>query len=117
MQPRSGLSLSSLRIFLVNSTRLQQSFKGIWTKHVQFYLDNANNAARTAKYSSFLGSQSSAVIHFATGSSNVPGSVWYAPSSGGSVFTPETDSSGLAAHVAAAKVSYLVDWYIFTSIG
>jgi len=81
----------------------QQSFKGIWTKHLQFYLDNANSASRTAKYSGFLGSQSSAVIHYATGAQNIAGSVWYAPSQGGSVFTPETDSSGLAAHVAAAK--------------
>jgi len=81
----------------------QQSFKGIWAKHLQYYLDTANDASRTTKYSSFLGSQSSAVLHYATGSSNVPGSVWYAPDNGGSVFTPETDSSGLAAHIANAK--------------
>jgi hypothetical protein len=33
---------------------LQQVFKGIWTKHLQFYLDNAG-ASRVAKYSGFLG--------------------------------------------------------------
>jgi len=81
----------------------QASFKGIWTKHVQFYLDNANDASRTAKYSSFLGSQSSAVFHFGTNAQGIVGTVWYAPSNGGSAFTPESDASGLAAHIAAAK--------------
>ncbi|TFK44668.1 glycoside hydrolase family 76 protein [Crucibulum laeve] len=81
----------------------QQIFKGIWTKHLQFYLDNANDASRTAKYSSFLGSQTSAVLHFGTNANNDVGSVWYAPDQGGSVFTPKSSASGLAAHVAAAK--------------
>jgi len=81
----------------------QQSFKGIWTKHLQYYLDNANDAARTAKYKPFLGSQSSAVLHFGTNAQNIAGSVWYAPNQGGSVFSPESSSSGLAAHIAAAK--------------
>jgi len=81
----------------------QQIFKGIWTKHVQFYLDDANNANRTAKYSDFLGSQSSAVFHYGTNSANDIGSVWYAPDQGGSVFTPKSSASGLAAHIADAK--------------
>jgi hypothetical protein len=96
-------------------------FQGIWTKHLQFYLDMANDAARTAKYSAFLWSQSSGVFHFGTSASNDVGSVWYAPNQvrcrlrtqpiqklilqtqGGSIFTPKTSASGLAAHVAAAK--------------
>ncbi|KAF7979100.1 hypothetical protein HWV62_43624 [Athelia sp. TMB] len=81
----------------------QQSFKGIWTKHLQYYLDTANSASRNAKYSGFLGSQLSAVIHYGTDASDDVGSVWYAPNAGGSVFTPETSASGLAAIVAAAK--------------
>lgn len=63
----------------------------------------ANDAARTAKYSSFLSSQSSAVFHFGTDADNDIGSVWYAPNQGGSIFTPKTSGSGLAAHVADAK--------------
>ncbi|KAG6837699.1 hypothetical protein H0H93_003501 [Arthromyces matolae] len=81
----------------------QQIFKGIWTKHLQFYLDRANDPARVAKYSGWLGSQTSAVYHYGTNAANIVGSVWYAPDQGGSIFTPKTDASGLAAHVAAAK--------------
>ncbi|KAF9478615.1 glycoside hydrolase family 76 protein [Pholiota conissans] len=80
----------------------QQIFKGIWTKHLQYYLDMAGSA-RVAKYSAFLGSQTSAVFHFGTNANADVGSVWYAPNQGGSVFTPKTSASGLAAHVAAAK--------------
>jgi hypothetical protein len=63
----------------------------------------ANDATRTAKYSPFLGSQDSAVFHYGTDANDDIGSVWYAPNAGGSVFTPKTSASGLAAHVAAAK--------------
>ncbi|TFY60411.1 hypothetical protein EVG20_g7426 [Dentipellis fragilis] len=77
--------------------------QGIWTKHVQYYLDNANDASRTAKYSSFLGSQSSAALHYGKSAANDVGSVWYAPNAGGSVFTPESTASGLEAFVSAAK--------------
>lgn len=52
--------------------------QGVWTKHLQYYLDYANDAARTAKYSSFLGSQTSAVFHYGTSASKDVGSVWYA---------------------------------------
>ncbi|KAJ7096339.1 glycoside hydrolase family 76 protein [Mycena epipterygia] len=81
------------------STRLQ----GIWTKSLQYYLDRANDPARTAKYSSFLGSQSSAVFHFGTDAAGDVGSVWYAPNAGGSIFTPKSSASGLEAHIADAK--------------
>ncbi|KAJ7262191.1 glycoside hydrolase family 76 protein [Mycena haematopus] len=74
----------------------QQIFKGIWTKSLQFYLDRANSAARNAKYSGFLGSQSSAVFHYGTDAANDVGSVWYAPKLA-------TSASGLEAHIAAAK--------------
>jgi len=81
----------------------QQIFKGIWTKHLQFYLDRANDPTRTAKYSPFLGSQSSAVFHYGTDAADDVGSVWYAPNAGGSIFTPKTSASGLEAQIAAAK--------------
>ncbi|KAJ7045498.1 glycoside hydrolase family 76 protein, partial [Mycena alexandri] len=81
----------------------QQIFKGIWTKSVQYYLDRANDPTRNAKYSAYLGSQSSGVIHFATDAAGDPGSVWYAPNAGGSIWTPKTSASGLEAHIAAAK--------------
>ncbi|KAJ7451171.1 glycoside hydrolase family 76 protein [Mycena latifolia] len=81
----------------------QQAFKGIFTKSVQYYLDRVNDPARNAKYSGFLGAQASGVFHFGTSASNDIGSVWYAPSQGGSVFTASSSSSGLAAHVANAK--------------
>ncbi|KAJ7703216.1 glycoside hydrolase family 76 protein [Mycena rosella] len=81
----------------------QQIFKGIWTKSLQYYLDRANDPARVAKYSAFLGSQSSGVFHFGTDAAGDVGSVWYAPNAGGSIFTPKTSASGLEAHIAAAK--------------
>ncbi|KAJ7480077.1 glycoside hydrolase family 76 protein [Mycena galericulata] len=81
----------------------EEAFKGIFTKHVQYYLDRANDPARTAKYSGFLHAQASAVFHYGTDSSNDIGSVWYAPSQGGSEFSATSSSSGLAAHIANAK--------------
>ncbi|KAF5386228.1 hypothetical protein D9615_002518 [Tricholomella constricta] len=66
----------------------QQIFKGIWTKHLQFYLDYANDPARTAKYSAWLGSQSSGVFHFGTNANNDVGSVWYAPDQVGAIGLP-----------------------------
>ncbi|CAK5265762.1 unnamed protein product [Mycena citricolor] len=81
----------------------QQLFKGLWTKHLQYFLDRANSPALNSKYSGFLGSQSSAVFHFGTDANNDVGSVWYAPNAGGSIFTPKTSASGLEAHVADAK--------------
>ncbi|KAF8200850.1 glycoside hydrolase family 76 protein [Pholiota molesta] len=80
----------------------QQLFKGIWTKHLQYYLDMAGSS-RVAKYSGFLGSQNSAVFHYGTNANNDVGSVWYAPNQGGSIFTPKTSASGLEAYVSAAK--------------
>ena len=73
-------------------------------KHVQYYLDMANDPARTAKYSPFLGAQSSGAFHYGKNANNDVGSVWYAPDQGGSIFTPEATTSGLAAFVSAAKV-------------
>ncbi|KAJ6577077.1 glycoside hydrolase [Mycena sp. CBHHK59/15] len=75
----------------------QQIFKGIFTKLLQYYLDRANDPARTAKYSGFLGAQSSAVYHYGTDASTDVGSVWYAPNQGGSGFyTPARISARLA---------------------
>ncbi|EIN11861.1 Six-hairpin glycosidase [Punctularia strigosozonata HHB-11173 SS5] len=53
-----------------------QLFKGIWMKHVQFYLDAVNDASRTAKYSSFLAAQASAIETNALTSDNDIGSLW-----------------------------------------
>ncbi|PIL33446.1 hypothetical protein GSI_04069 [Ganoderma sinense ZZ0214-1] len=79
----------------------QAMFKGLWMKHLQFYLDRATD--RVSKYTDFIGAQESAVYHYATGSDWTVGNVWYAPNNGGSLFTAETQTSGLAAHVCAAK--------------
>ncbi|KAJ7466920.1 glycoside hydrolase family 76 protein [Mycena latifolia] len=81
----------------------QQTFKGIWTKHLQYYLTSAASARATAKYGPFLGAQSAAVLRYATNASLDIGSVWYAPNEGGSVFNVKSLPSGIAAHVAAAQ--------------
>jgi len=83
--------------------RDQQSFKGIWTKHLQYYLDAANDTTRISKYSTFLGSQYSAVVSNGTDWRNDIGSVWYGANQGGSIFSPQTSASGLACAIAAAK--------------
>ncbi|KZV82738.1 glycoside hydrolase family 76 protein [Exidia glandulosa HHB12029] len=80
----------------------QQIFKGIWMKHLQFYLDRAS-ADRAARFKSFIGAQSSAIIHYGTNANGDIGNVWYAPSQGGSIFSPESSTSGVAGQVAAAK--------------
>lgn len=74
-------------------------------KHLQYFLDMANDPVRTAKYAPIISAQASAVLHYGKNSNNDIGSVWYAPSTGGSIFQPEATTSGLAAIVAAAKVS------------
>jgi hypothetical protein len=53
-------------------------FQGIWTKHLQYYLQSVNSPRATVKYGGFLGDQSAAVIRFATNGSLDIGSVWYA---------------------------------------
>ncbi|KAG0704535.1 glycoside hydrolase, partial [Suillus ampliporus] len=87
-----------------NCNRDQQIFKGIWTKHVQYYLDNANDTSRIAKYSDFLGSQYSGIVDHATNSDRDVGSVWYDTNQGGSQWSPEASASGLQALISAAKV-------------
>ncbi|KAJ7151656.1 glycoside hydrolase family 76 protein [Mycena filopes] len=81
----------------------QQSFKGIFMKSLQYYLDRVNDPARTAKYAGFIRAQASGVFHYGTSSSTDIGSVWYAPSQGGSIFSASSSSSGLAAHIVNAK--------------
>lgn len=80
--------------------------QGAWTKHLQYYLDYANDASRTAKYSSFLGSQRSAILRYGINSKNDVSSTWYAANEGGGVFHAQTDASGLAALNSAAKVRH-----------
>ncbi|KAG8996312.1 hydrolase 76 protein [Tulasnella sp. JGI-2019a] len=81
----------------------QQLFKGLLMKHLQYYLDMANDPVRTAKYAPIIDAQASAVLHYGKNAANDIGSVWYAPDSGGSVWQPEASASGLAVIVAAAK--------------
>jgi hypothetical protein len=76
----------------------------VWTKHLQYYLDNANDASRTSKYSSFLGSQKDAVVRNGINASNDVSSTWYATNEGGGLFSAQSAASGLAALNAAAKV-------------
>jgi len=71
-------------------------------KHLQFYLDRASSD-RAARFSNFIGAQYSAVFHYGTGASGQIGNVWYSPDMGGSIFSPETTTAGVACEVAAAK--------------
>ncbi|KAL1704123.1 glycoside hydrolase family 76 protein [Schizophyllum commune] len=72
----------------------QAMFKGIWMKHLQYYLD---------AYADFIGAQESAVVHNATGEGYAIENVWYGGSQGGTTFSAQSQDSGLAAHICAAK--------------
>jgi hypothetical protein len=78
-------------------------------KHVQYFLDSANDASITSKYSNFLWSQYAAVYHNALNSTHDVGSVWYAPNRGGSLFGPQASASGLEAVLSTAKVCHTFD--------
>ncbi|EIN11862.1 Six-hairpin glycosidase [Punctularia strigosozonata HHB-11173 SS5] len=54
----------------------QQIFKGIWTKHLMYYLDSANDTSRAQKYAPFIGSQAIAVADFAMNNDSDVGNVW-----------------------------------------
>jgi hypothetical protein len=95
---------SQLTVHHVLVYSLNLLLQGVWTKHLQYYLDYANNASRTAKYSPFLGAQKSAIAEFAVDSSNDISSTWYATNQGGGTVSAQSDASGLAALNAAAKV-------------
>ncbi|KAJ7863575.1 glycoside hydrolase family 76 protein, partial [Mycena leptocephala] len=79
-----------------------QYFKGAFMKHLQYFLDNANNTVRD-KYAAFVGEQASAVIHFATRSDGQIGEVWFAPDTGGSTYNYKTLTAGLDALNCAQK--------------
>ena len=69
-------------------------FKGLWMKHLQFYLDLVPD--RAPKYASFIGAQESAVYHYGTGAEWTVGNVWYQANQGGSLFTAQTQVSWTA---------------------
>ncbi|KAN0090859.1 glycoside hydrolase [Tylopilus felleus] len=81
----------------------QELFKGLWTKHVQYFLDAADDTSITAKYSDFLTSQHVAVHDNAMNATADVGSVWYAPNEGGSEWGPQPSASGLEAVLSATK--------------
>ncbi|KAF8315173.1 Six-hairpin glycosidase [Clavulina sp. PMI_390] len=81
----------------------QQLFKGLFMKHLQYYLDTADSSTQNSKYTGNINAQASGVVHYATGSGYDVGSVWYAANAGGSIFSPKTQASGLEALNCAAK--------------
>ncbi|KAG7446580.1 Six-hairpin glycosidase [Guyanagaster necrorhizus] len=81
----------------------QQTFKGFWTKHLQYYLILTNEKEKIAKYGPFLGAQSHAVTKYATNVTNDISNLWYAPDEGGAIYNVKSLPSGLMAHIAAAQ--------------
>ncbi|KAK0476694.1 glycoside hydrolase family 76 protein [Armillaria novae-zelandiae] len=87
----------------------EQTFKacvlhsGIWTKHLQYYLIFTNEKEKIAKYGPFLGTQSHAVIEYATNATGDISNLWYAPDEGGAIYNVKSLPSGIMAHVAAAQ--------------
>lgn len=81
----------------------QQTFKGIWTKHLQYYLIFTNKKEKIAKYGPFLGVQSHAVTKYATNATDDISNLWYARDEGGAIYNVKSLPSGIMAHVAAAQ--------------
>ncbi|KAG1870199.1 glycoside hydrolase family 76 protein, partial [Suillus subalutaceus] len=103
----NGILKESCDLAVSNDTTCdhdQQIFKGIWTKHVQYYLDNADDISRIAKYSHFLDFQHLGIVRHAINSAYDVGSVWYTADQGQSQWSPEASASGLQALISAAKV-------------
>lgn len=71
------------RVYLSTCPLTQRSHsvivQGIWTKHLQYFLTfvHPNHPELAAKYNTFIGSQSDAVLRLATDSQLDIGSVWY----------------------------------------
>ncbi|KAF8306707.1 glycoside hydrolase family 76 protein [Clavulina sp. PMI_390] len=81
----------------------QQIFKGVFMKHLSYYLTYVNDATKVSKYTGQINAQASGIVHYGTGSGYMVGSVWYAPDAGGSIRSPKTQTSGLAGLNAGAQ--------------
>lgn len=81
----------------------QQLFKGLFTKHMMYYLEATKDNKRALKYKDFLGLQKFSVLNYAKNSQNLVGSVWYDKNQEGSIFQPETTTAGIEALLAAAQ--------------
>ncbi|KAJ3786559.1 glycoside hydrolase family 76 protein [Lentinula aff. detonsa] len=81
------------------------SDQGIWLKHLQYFLTfvHPTHPELVEKYQAFIGSQSEAVIRFATDLQLDIGSVWYGADAGGSIFSVQSLASGIMAHAANAE--------------
>ncbi|KAF8306706.1 Six-hairpin glycosidase [Clavulina sp. PMI_390] len=81
----------------------QQIFKGVFMKHLSYYLTYVNDATKVSKYTGQINAQASGIYYYGTGSGWIVGSVWYAGNSGGSIFSPKTQTSGLAGLTAGSE--------------
>ncbi|KAF8306705.1 Six-hairpin glycosidase [Clavulina sp. PMI_390] len=81
----------------------QQIYKGVFLKHLSYYLTYVNDPTKVSKYAAQINAQGSGIYYYGTGSGWMVGSVWYAPNAGGSVFSPKTQTSGLAGLTAGAQ--------------
>ena len=77
-------------------------------KHVQYFLDYADDPSIEDKYHNFLGTQNGAIHQNALNATVDVGSVWYAPNEGGSLWGPQASASGLEAVISAAEVRHCV---------
>ncbi|CAK5284007.1 unnamed protein product [Mycena citricolor] len=82
-----------------------QVFKGIFMKHLQYYIDTANDSTNRVyhKYFNKVFAQYSGVYHYATDSVAEAGNLWWTPSQGGMVINGYTDQAALDCILAAAK--------------
>ncbi|KAJ3756735.1 glycoside hydrolase family 76 protein [Lentinula raphanica] len=89
----------------------QQIFKGIWLKHLQYFLTfvRSKHPELVDKYKDFITSQSEAVSRVATDPHLDIGSVWYGVNEGGSIFSVQSLASGIMAHVANAEYGTCLD--------
>jgi hypothetical protein len=85
---------------------LQVGFKGLFMRHLQYFLEVVNDSTITGKYSDFIGRQANAVNQYARRSDGMVGSIWWGTSD--AALYPDAVnafSSGLDAILASVKVS------------
>lgn len=84
----------------------QVGFKGLFMRHLQYFLEYVNDDTVTRKYSDWIGKQATAVMQNSRNSAGDPGSIWWGKTSA-SQFPSDTInhySSGMDAVLASLKV-------------
>ncbi|KAF8607159.1 hypothetical protein BDV93DRAFT_436142, partial [Ceratobasidium sp. AG-I] len=83
----------------------QVGFKGLFMRHLQYFLEDVNDPAVTGKYSDWIGLQARAMNQYARQSDGLIGSIWWGTDSRAEYpASVNVFSSGVDAVLASSKV-------------